>query len=151
FNSRSRISASNACPAVFFSASSGRSSTTPLMARMVTPGSSRRTSVTLSPTASTEKPRMSKPMATLATEPGAKAVKRVALTSVPRGRRTIAFPCSASHLCSKVGGQAKEVGKHAAGGHLRPRARALHDQRVVVVARGGEAHHIVGERDVGEG
>ncbi len=65
--------ASNARPAVLRSGSRG-TSTTPEDPEMVTPGLSVRVTVHLSPSTSTEKPRMSKPMATLAAEAGAKAV-----------------------------------------------------------------------------
>ena len=51
----------------------------------------------------------------------------------------------------EIGGQPQQIGEHAAGGHLRARARALHDQRIVAVARGRKAHDVVGQRDVGEG
>ncbi len=68
--------ASSARPAVFFSGSCGSLSAMPLMAEMMTPGSLRRATVTRSPRASTAKPRMSKPMATLPTDAGANAVAR---------------------------------------------------------------------------
>ncbi len=51
----------------------------------------------------------------------------------------------------QIGGQAQQIGKHAAGGHGRSGTRSLHDQRIVAVARGRKAHHIVRQRDVGEG
>ena len=49
---------------------------------ITTPRAARRTAVTRSPSASTAKPRMSKPMATLPTEAGAKAVARRAAPSL---------------------------------------------------------------------
>ena len=63
-------------PAVFFSAASGRSATTPRIDRIDTPGFARRVTVTRSPRAATVWPRMSKPTATLPTLAGANAVAR---------------------------------------------------------------------------
>ena len=71
--------------------------TTPVAPVITTPGLSVRSTVTWSPSTSTEKPRMSKPMATFAADAGANAVAVVfeALTDAPRdtsthaaGRRT---------------------------------------------------------------
>ncbi len=72
-------------PAVFFSGSCGSLPAIPLMPVMTTPGSFRRATVTRSPRASTAKPRMSKPMATLPTDAGANAVAR----SSPDGVTTV--------------------------------------------------------------
>ena len=68
------FSANSARPAVFFSGSVGSSDTTPEEPVMRTPGVAERVTVTRSPRASTAKPRMSKPIATLPTEAGANAV-----------------------------------------------------------------------------
>ena len=65
--------AMRARPAVLCAASRGKSGTMPWIAVMVTPGSDTRLTVARSPIASTEKPRMSKPIATLPTEAGANA------------------------------------------------------------------------------
>ncbi len=58
----------------FSPGSRGMSVTTPLAPVITTPGLSVRSTVTVSPSTSTENPRMSKPMATLAAEAGANAV-----------------------------------------------------------------------------
>jgi hypothetical protein len=71
---RTSCIASNARPAVFSSGSIGSCPANPLMSVMVTPGCSVRLTVTRSPSAPTENPRISKPIATLATEAGANAV-----------------------------------------------------------------------------
>ena len=55
-----------------------------------------------------------------------------------------------SHTRSEIGCQPQQIGEHAAGCHLRTCTGTLNDQRVVAVARGGKAHDIVGQRDVGE-
>ncbi len=70
-------------PAVFFSGSVGSSPAMPEMRVITTPGSLRRVTVTLSPNASTAKPRISNPIATLPTEAGANAVA-LEITSVLR-------------------------------------------------------------------
>src|ERR1700728_3743631 len=67
-------SASSARPAVLSAATRGSSPAMPRTAWISTPGAPRRITVTRSPSASTEKPRMSKPIATLPTEAGAHAV-----------------------------------------------------------------------------
>ncbi len=79
--------ASSARPAVFFSGSRGMSVTTPVEPVITTPGLSVRSTVTLSPSTSTEKPRMSKPMATFAADAGANAVALVALAQKVAHRR----------------------------------------------------------------
>ena len=66
--------ACSARPAVLLFGSTGNSPATPVTARMRTAGSSIRLTQTRSPTVSTVCPRMSKPMPTLATVAGAKAV-----------------------------------------------------------------------------
>ena len=78
-----------------------------------------RRAVTRSPSASTEWPRMSKPMATLPTDAGANAVASL---------RAIC-----SQLGTQIGAHAQQVGEHAAGGHFRACTRALHDERVVAI------------------
>ena len=66
--------ACTALPAVFRSASAGNSPAMPPMLRMRTTGSAMRRARTRSPSASIVWPKMSKPMPTLATVAGAKAV-----------------------------------------------------------------------------
>ena len=46
--------------------------------------------------------------------------------------------------------EAQQVGENAGGGHFRPGARTLHDQRIRRVAVRFELHDIVGEVDVAE-
>jgi hypothetical protein len=94
-----------AMPAVFFSAASGRSATTPVMADR---HASARAPVrrTRSPSAATVWPRMSKPMPTLPTLAGANAVARRA------NRR--------SQLRAEVRADAQQVGEHAGRRDLGP-------------------------------
>ena len=73
--------ACTARPAVLRCGSMGSSPATPVIDRMRTIASSMRRTRTRSPTASTVWPRMSKPMPTLATVAGAKAVTSVSMFS----------------------------------------------------------------------
>ena len=51
---------------------------------------------------------------------------------------------------TQIGREAQQIGEHAAGRDLGSRARTLNDERIVAIAAGREAHHVVGERDVRE-
>src|SRR5271168_1252888 len=102
---------------------------------MRTIGSAIRSRRTRSPTACTVCPRISKPIPTLATVAGAKAV--TVCTSVPW----------LLYMRTEIGGQTQQIGEHASGGDFRTRPRALHDQWIVAIAARRIAHHVVGERD----
>ena len=65
--------------------------------------------------------------------------------------RAVAPRRCAHSRAPEIGRQPQQIGEYAAGGDRRARTRSLHDQRIVAVARGREAHHVVGQRDVGEG
>ena len=52
---------------------------------------------------------------------------------------------------TKVRGQAQQVREYACRRDFVTRARTLHDQGIVAITLGGEAHDVIGERDVGEG
>ena len=139
-------SAATATPAVLRPASSGRSlddARDGAQSARRAPACAVRGRV--SPTACTLWPRTSKPTATLPTLAGANAiasslVMRASLrsagrhvTASPRGRRTRAAD--------------RRTRRRRDG---RAGARALHDERIAVVAAGHEADDVVGEVDVGE-
>ena len=127
---------STAMPAVLRSGSRGRSTAMPRdRADASRPARATRRAVTRSPIAWKLWPSTSKPTATLPTLAGANAV-----AALPH-----------AHSCApEVGADAQQVGEHAAGGHFGAGARALHDQRILVVAPREEAHDVVGELDVRE-
>src|ERR1700733_13518159 len=83
---------------------------------------------------------MSNPMPTLATVAGAKAVTSLSTVS----------SYFALEMSAQVGRQAQQVGKNAPCGHFGPSSRTLHDQRIVAIAARREAHHVIGERDIGK-
>ena len=69
-----------------------------------------------------------------------------------RGRRERRAPLSSTHkMRPDVRAHPQQIGEHARRGDLGTRAGTLHDERVRVVTRRGVAHHVVGERDIGEG
>src|SRR5271155_897272 len=105
------------------------------MARIRTTGSRIRVRRTRSPTASTVWPKISKPIPTLATVAGAKAVTSVSTSG----------PCliQASKMRAKIRGQTQQVGEYATGGDLGAGPWSLHDQRIVAIAARCETYHIV--------
>src|SRR5271156_5242660 len=141
-NPKSGVSVSRmtctARPAVLFCGSTGSGPATPGMERMRTIGSSMRRMRTRSPTASTVCPKISKPMPTLATVAGAKAVTSVSTVYANLEQR------------AKICGQAQQIRKHACRRHFGSGSGTLHDQRIVAIAACREAHDIVGKRDVGK-
>src|SRR5579872_5525808 len=57
---------------------------------------------------------------------------------------------ASSQTSPEIRCEAQQIGKHASCRHLRTRSRTLHDERIVAVTARLEAHHVVGQGDVGE-
>src|SRR5271166_3069453 len=129
----------SARPAVFFGGSIGKSPATPLISRMRTTGSMMRCRRTRSPTASTVCPRISKPIATLATVAGANAVTSVS-TEIPLKAEL--------NVRAEVCRKAQQIREYTAGRDLGTGAGSLHDQRIVAIAARREAHDVIGQRNV---
>src|SRR5688572_25001047 len=56
-----------------------------------------------------------------------------------------------SQVRSEIAAHAQQIREHTGRRDFGTCAGTLHDERVAVVARGGVTHHVVGQRDVGEG
>ena len=129
--------ASSARPAVFVSGSRGMSFTTPEEPVITTPGLSVRVDRDL------VAEHVDREAEDVESDGDVRRRRR-------RERRRLSLRGGAHRLRSEIRAHAQQIGEHAGGRDLGARARALHDQRIAVVTRGGVAHDVVGERDVRE-